>query len=82
MLLMVVPDAPEPTCTTKVKLAVVFAASVPMLAVTVPVAPTAVVLVVQPDGAENDTNVVLAGRHRLVVCHKRKGYGDWNLVLG
>ena len=48
-----------------VKLAVADGASCGLVAVTVPEAPTAGVVAVQPDGAVNETNVVLNGTESL-----------------
>ena len=49
------------TCTTRVKVAVADTMSELFVDVTFPVAPTAGVVLIQPAGAVNETNVVLAG---------------------
>jgi hypothetical protein len=53
--------APELTCTTSVNIADDAAMRVGVVAITVPLPPTAGALTVQPAGAVNDTNVVFAG---------------------
>ena len=66
VLLMLVPAGVAAlTCTTSVKFDVDPATTFPLSAVTGPVAPTAGVVVVQPAGAVNETNVVFAGRTSL-----------------
>jgi hypothetical protein len=66
VLLMVDPLGVDgPTRTTSVKFAVDPATIVAFAAVTVPVAPAAGVVAVQPAGAVNETNVVLGGRTSL-----------------
>ena len=49
------------TCTTRVNVAVADTMSELFVDVTFPVAPTAGVVLIQPAGAVNETNVVLAG---------------------
>lgn len=62
VLLTTVPAAvPGLTLTTRVNAALAPLASDGLLAVTVPVPPTAGVAVVHPAGAVNETNVVFAG---------------------
>jgi hypothetical protein len=53
--------APELTCTTSVNVAGDAAIRVGFVAITVPLAPTAGAVTVQPAGAVKDTNVVFAG---------------------
>lgn len=66
VLLMVVPLAAAAfTCTTRLKAADDPARTVPFVAVTVPEAPTAGVVLAHPAGAVNDTKVVLGGRASL-----------------
>ena len=70
LVTVVPPVTPAPKCVTKVKVAVAPLAKEGIVAVTVPAAPTAGLVGVQPAGADRDWNVNPEGRTsvRVTLC--------------